>query len=285
MWSFGIVMFIMLFGFPPFHGSSDDIIKKQIKQGFHPIIKDGYGPWFPKNIEISQQAKDLISKLLILDPAIRLSASEALEHDFFHHQHVHQIPLHHVVDNLKKFTAKNQFKTLLLQCMTNSLQEIELKQLHFQFQLADKNKDGKLSSIEINEIVKKITKDHYATHSNHLNQMLFNLMDINDDGFIDYQELIMHAVQQKLIAKEDRLYNTFRQLDLDHNGLISKDEIISVLGDDIKNIDIMIAEIDINQDGLIDYDEFTQVFVKKSRNNLPLKIDLNNIQPIDPSLK
>ena len=87
MWSLGVVMFVMLFGYPPFYADqdkygaeTDERIFKLISHGFQPITKAGYGPHFPASIPCSDSAKDLIAKLLQMDPAKRWSAEEALQH-------------------------------------------------------------------------------------------------------------------------------------------------------------------------------------------------------------
>lgn len=73
-------MFVMLFGYPPFHADSDSEIFRLILQGFDPITKKGYKAHFPAAIPCSDAAKDLITKLLCSDTAKRITAHEALEH-------------------------------------------------------------------------------------------------------------------------------------------------------------------------------------------------------------
>ena len=41
MWSIGVVMFIMLFGFPPFHGQTDASTQRKIIHGFDPRVMAG----------------------------------------------------------------------------------------------------------------------------------------------------------------------------------------------------------------------------------------------------
>ena len=68
----------MLFGFAPFHvdptryfGEKESIaVYKLIKKGFKPEVKKGFGPWFPREMAISKDGRDFISKLLEMDRAI-----------------------------------------------------------------------------------------------------------------------------------------------------------------------------------------------------------------------
>eukprot|EP01084_Bolivina_argentea_P311197 538636_1 len=80
MWSVGVIIFCMLFGFVPFHAEEEEQIFENIKKGFKNEIIDGYGAFFPKDIPISEDAMDIISGLLTSDPSQRLTCDECLSH-------------------------------------------------------------------------------------------------------------------------------------------------------------------------------------------------------------
>lgn len=87
LWSLGVILFVMLYGFPPFFNNnasanSDKEIFMKIKKGFQPKIKPNFGAWFPASIRISKSARDLISRLLRTNVADRMTAEEALEHQW-----------------------------------------------------------------------------------------------------------------------------------------------------------------------------------------------------------
>lgn len=71
IWSCGVILYILLCGYPPFSGKNEREIIYKIKLGKFVYDKDDW-----KNI--SQGAKNLIKKMLIMDPSKRYSASEAL---------------------------------------------------------------------------------------------------------------------------------------------------------------------------------------------------------------
>ena len=97
MWSMGIIIYLMIFGYPPFfihpafYGKHEkDAIYDQIKKGFVAEIRNteqvGYGAWFPDHIESSSEVRDLISNLLKTNIKERCSATDALQHPWIQHQ-------------------------------------------------------------------------------------------------------------------------------------------------------------------------------------------------------
>lgn len=75
MWSVGVIIYFLLVGYLPFHSKNQDELFKIIRLGkfsFEPKYWSG----------ISKEAKDLISKLLDVDPSTRLTATQALNSDW-----------------------------------------------------------------------------------------------------------------------------------------------------------------------------------------------------------
>ena len=78
MWSLGVVLYILLCGFPPFYGDEDEEMFELIRRATYafPEDIDGYQTTWGG---ISAQAKGLIRQLLCVDPRERLSAAASLE--------------------------------------------------------------------------------------------------------------------------------------------------------------------------------------------------------------
>ncbi|XP_065184322.1 serine/threonine-protein kinase Chk2-like [Sycon ciliatum] len=73
-WSLGVILFIMLAGYPPFSDEITDMsMADQIKKGRYSFPQQYWG-------NVSQDAKELIRKLLTVDPKKRFSITEALDH-------------------------------------------------------------------------------------------------------------------------------------------------------------------------------------------------------------
>lgn len=73
MWSIGVITYILLCGYEPFYDENERIIYKK-------ILKNDFEFDSPYWDDVGQNAKDLISKLLVLNPAKRLTAAQALRH-------------------------------------------------------------------------------------------------------------------------------------------------------------------------------------------------------------
>jgi len=92
MWSIGVITYTMIFAMVPFMVNTSKYFGQQeikaiyrlILGGFKPVVKPGFGPWFPQGRidRISEDGMDFISKLLAWDTAKRLTAREALQHQW-----------------------------------------------------------------------------------------------------------------------------------------------------------------------------------------------------------
>ena len=73
LWSVGVILYILLAGYPPFNGQSDTQIIQAVLAGDYTLDE-------PEWDDVSEEAKDLVTKLLKYDPSERISALEAINH-------------------------------------------------------------------------------------------------------------------------------------------------------------------------------------------------------------
>ncbi|XP_077533982.1 phosphorylase kinase gamma isoform X1 [Haemaphysalis longicornis] len=76
MWACGVIMYTLLVGFPPFWHRKQMVMLRNIMEGKYEFCS-------PEWDDITEAPKDLISKLLVVDPRERITAAQALEHCFF----------------------------------------------------------------------------------------------------------------------------------------------------------------------------------------------------------
>ena len=268
-------MFVMLFGYPPFHADGDQEIFRQVLEGFTPIVKKGYKAHFPAAIACSDGAKDLIAKLLTSDTAKRLTADEALEHPWLTGEDASTAPMVlDVLTNLKNFSAHSRFKQDILNLMVNTLTEADLQKLKKLFTEIDADGNGHITVAELQQAVEKssaVAADlgvGEAKLTPEELQRILQAADMDGDGTLSYNELVLTTVQRKLAAKEERLWIAFSKIDLNRDGLLTVEELSSVLGEDLAEASQMIKSVDRNGDGQIDFDEFLDLWLKREETNV-----------------
>uniref|UniRef100_A0A8C1XZG8 non-specific serine/threonine protein kinase n=1 Tax=Cyprinus carpio TaxID=7962 RepID=A0A8C1XZG8_CYPCA len=92
MWSLGVIMYILLCGFPPFYSNTGQAIspgmKRRIRMGQYEFPK-------PEWAEVSEEAKQLINQLLKTDPNERMTIEQFMNHPWINQSMVvPQMPLH-----------------------------------------------------------------------------------------------------------------------------------------------------------------------------------------------
>ncbi|CAL5354767.1 unnamed protein product [Camellia sinensis] len=142
--------------------------------------------------------------------------------------------------------------------------EEELKQVFNKF---DVNGDGKISSSELGSILSSLG---YSATDDEL-QTMIREVDSDGDGVIDLDEFI--ELNTKDIDSNEVLENlkeAFSVFDIDKNGSISADElqnVLSSIGEDcsIAECKKMIAGVDCDGDGMINFEEFKVMMSKGLR--------------------
>lgn len=80
MWSVGIIIYVALVGYPPFLEENRERQCQKICAAEYQFYNEDWG-------NISLYAQDLLRKLLVVDPNQRLSASQAMQHDWVTEKH------------------------------------------------------------------------------------------------------------------------------------------------------------------------------------------------------
>lgn len=108
MWSVGVITYILLGGYPPFHDDNQARLFAKIKKGVY-SFHDEY--W----LDISAEAKDLIAKMLTVDPDKRITAAEALEHPYLkvNSAKLEGNNMGQNLDRMKLFNARRKFKSAI----------------------------------------------------------------------------------------------------------------------------------------------------------------------------
>lgn len=99
VWSLGIVLYIVLFGFPPFAQTDHQALFLAIGRGKFT---------FPEGTRVSDDARDAVSKMLVVTPSERITAGNLLQHRWFTERPAASTPL--PTDQLRTFNARRKVK-------------------------------------------------------------------------------------------------------------------------------------------------------------------------------
>ncbi|XP_026295752.1 calcium/calmodulin-dependent protein kinase II isoform X19 [Apis mellifera] len=112
IWACGVILYILLVGYPPFWDEDQHRLYAQIKTG-------SYDYPSPEWDTVTPEAKNLINQMLTVNPSKRITASEALKHPWICQRERVASVVHRqeTVDCLKKFNARRKLKGAILTTM------------------------------------------------------------------------------------------------------------------------------------------------------------------------
>ena len=233
-WACGVLMYYLLVGRPPFDGKTEDEIFDAIQ-----------GKPLDLNIEelnnVSKECKDLISKLLERDVNKRIKAKNALEHNFFkigikmkklfggmeNKQTERVLNTWIRLQKTHKRPKVGMFKKAVIAYMAlNFVEKEEEKKM--------KNLFYKLSNGDDKFFINKenFAKNIREVNSNYTDEEiedLFNKLDENKNGIIEYEELVRGFSDREKLLNEKNMKEAFNFFDKDKDGTINWEEISKVV--------------------------------------------------------
>ncbi|XP_005988254.1 calcium/calmodulin-dependent protein kinase type II subunit beta isoform X1 [Latimeria chalumnae] len=112
IWACGVILYILLVGYPPFWDEDQHKLYQQIKAGAYDFPS-------PEWDTVTPEAKNLINQMLTINPAKRITAQEALRHPWVCQRSTVASMMHRqeTVECLKKFNARRKLKGAILTTM------------------------------------------------------------------------------------------------------------------------------------------------------------------------
>lgn len=252
VWSAGVILYILLCGVPPFWAETEQGVAHAIIRSVLDFRRD---PW-PK---VSDNAKDLVKRMLNPDPKRRLTAQEVLDHPWLQNaKKAPNVPLGETVRaRLQQFSVMNKFKKRALRVIAEHLSMEEVADMKDMFQKMDVHSNGKITLAELKHGLHKM--GHQIPDADV--QILMEAADVDGDGTLDYGEFVAVSIHIRKIGNDEHLHKAFAYFDKDKSGYIEIEELRVSLADDLgpnheEVINAIIRDVDSDKDGKISYEEF-----------------------------
>lgn len=170
------------------------------------------------------------------------------------------------LQRLKDFRASAKLQEAAISFIASHLTTSdERKQLMKTFTNLDKNGDGLLSK---EEIIEGYTKTMGKKKAEIEVEAIFERIDSDQSGFIDYNEFLTACMDKKDKFSTIKLQQAFALFDRDGDGFITSEEICKTLGGgqseevDKQSWEDIIKQVDENGDGKVSFTEFETIMKK-----------------------
>jgi calcium-dependent protein kinase len=223
-WSVGVILYMTLTGVPPFDGETDEDIIHRIKIG-------KYSKTNKRFLEHSPEVIDLVNSLLERNIDKRLSAKQALEHQWFKKFggrnlfcNFNKEEIMPYIDNLFQYKYNSKLQELVIAFLVHNLSLTDETLIILKmFRFFNKAGDCKLTKSEF-------TLGLYGYKNkeevDEMADIIFQRLDGDNNGYIEYEEFLRACVDKtKLMTKENLKY-AFKFLDHDNTKTLNVKNII-----------------------------------------------------------
>ncbi|MEW5318664.1 MAG: hypothetical protein WDW38_009869 [Sanguina aurantia] len=238
IWSVGMLAYQMLTGRFPFW---EDVRNQSLAEVWKAILGTPINWDAPELSQLSPRAISLLKLLLQRDPSQRPSAFEALQHPWISSEEMeNNSPLQgSVVQRLQRFSTYGHLKQMVLKMIVDEVQEeTMLKQHNWDLaigglqELFDQLDTDKSGGISFQELSSGLRAQGYVLSDSEIETLVLKI-DSNNDGNIVLSEFMTTLIDWNQLQKDQGwqkyLDLAFNNLDIDGDGYISLEEIISRL--------------------------------------------------------
>jgi len=242
IFSLGVISYIMLTGHPPFASSLNMYAYSLYDQ--------------EKFVRLSGAARSFVRSFMAEDPSKRPSASQALESPWL--RDGGQAPTatidSEVLRSMRRFSTASRFRRACLNMMAWSLTSEDRSHLQACFEKMDSNGDGKISLSELRTALER----NFDVNSAEATELFRNVDDGDDE--ICYSEFIAVAMHERVRMHEDALWATFSRIDRGNKGVITADDLSSILDDGFGSVDAeeLLREVDRDGSGQVSCQAFVE---------------------------
>lgn len=221
LFSFGVIVYILLCGYPPFSGDDNREIYNNISNT--PVLfKDDPGEniWTPIS-ESAPGAIRFIQRLLRKNPRDRPSARQAFHSSFIGNMVLEPIEHNVATDNLRKFVHMSRLKRLIRYEIAQELTMVD------KMRYLDEFGDGKLMSKEDAQV----KLQDYGVDQETI-KIVFDAIDVTNDDKWVVSEFVAAVMEEHLYNTYETIKRAFVEMDANKNNEVSLSELVRIVGQD-----------------------------------------------------
>lgn len=260
LWSCGVIMYVLLLGYFPFDGPTYMDVLKNVAAGAKQIDKYDWE-------EISEGARELIDKLLVVYPRERSTAQQALHHAWMvNMRSLEPLLGASLLKRLQAMRSQNKLQRCARHIIARRMTEDQIRELRDAFEVLDVHGVG---SISFPDMKAGFLKAGIQLPSD-MDKVLHDL-DKNGNGMLDFTEFISASLDEQLFFREEVCWEVFSVFDQKGDKRISMEELQYALKhENLAQIvganacDEIMSEVDTNRDGYISFNEFMSM-IRKSQ--------------------
>jgi calcium-dependent protein kinase len=264
-WSVGVILYMTLVGVAPFDGQTDEDIMHKIEIG-------KYNKNDIRFVEHSEEAKDLVYKLLEKNINKRLSAKEALNHPWFEKYGGRNLfcnfrpdDIKPYIENLFHYKYNSKLQELVVAFLVHNLSNNDETLIILKmFRYFNKAGDCKLTKAELTNGLYKY-KD--KNEVDEMVDIIFERLDGDNNGYIEYEEFLRVCIDKTNLMTKENLRYAFKFLDKDNTKTLDAQKILKAfLKKPNKEFEavfnITLKLVDKDSDGIIGFSEFCELMMK-----------------------
>jgi len=265
-------MYLLLSGNPPFISETESGLFKKIEKGLITFVgKEWSG--------VSTHAKDLILRMIKVNPKKRITSDQALHHPWFQRKKIslNQVgtdvpsdsnPSMHfdknILNMLKNGKFTNKLKKEILKVVVNQLNSQEIMKLSRAFQELDHNHQGIINS---EELMKVMNMNGFVESEAEISTILHNITGSTEQNaslVLNYTDFITATLDLKKHFDKQKLWNLFKYFDVHNNDYITVEDLKDVMARGGQKIPVnelhqIIKENNLAKDGKINFDDFCKM--------------------------
>lgn len=268
IWSLGVIVWMLLAGYPPFHGEEKVMMGK---------IRRCQADWNHKArwAKVPDDAIAFVGALLVKDPAYRPDAATALRHPWLLKEAVAQEAHINaaVLLSLESYASSSRLRRVALQLLAQELAPEEKCKLRSLFFAIDRANAGTICFRDLRDAIQNagpedfeggaesdplvsLVADLRCSSSNSLLE-IFKRLSATGDGPIYYSDFLAATMEAQDHLREEAVRATFDRLDADRSGTIGVTDLKLSIGDTFEgfSVDLLFQEVP-DARGSIDFDAF-----------------------------